>query len=327
MTLTPFRIGTRGSPLALAQAYETRDRLLQAFPEMGAEGILEIVVIKTTGDKIQDRALMEIGGKGLFTKEIDEAMLDGDIDIAVHSMKDVPTWMPEGLHLPTMLPRQDVRDVFISNTSESLWTLPQGAIVGTASLRRQSQILARRPDLKVVTFRGTVETRLKKLKAGDVDGTLLAAAGLKRLGKENHITETLDAEDFIPAVGQGAIGITCRIDDPRANTALAALNHEQTQVRVTAERAFLAVLDGSCRTPIAAHAWYDGDTALHFHGLVAKPDGSKVHTVTRQGPANLVAAASMGRDAGLEIKGRIGPDFLVIAERASAPTTPPRKTD
>ena len=325
MTVTPFRIGTRGSPLALAQAYETRDNLIEAFPDMGSDGAIEIVVIKTTGDKIQDRALMEIGGKGLFTKEIDDAMLDGDIDIAVHSMKDVPTWMPDGIHLPCMLKRQDVRDAFISAKAESLWDLPEGAVVGSASLRRQSQILARRPDLKVVTFRGTVQTRLKKLEAGEVDGTMLAAAGLKRLGMEQHITQTLDAEDFIPAVGQGAIGITCMIDSVRANDALAALNHEQTMIRVTAERAFLAVLDGSCRTPIAAHAWYDGDTALRFHGLVAKPDGSEVHDVTRQGPANLVAAESMGRDAGFELKGQIGPDFLVTADHAASPTTPPSK--
>jgi len=327
MTVTPFRIGTRGSPLALAQAYETRDNLIEAFPELGAEGAIEIAVIKTTGDKIQDRALMEIGGKGLFTKEIDDAMLDGDIDIAVHSMKDVPTWMPDGIHLPCMLKRQDVRDAFISNKADSLWDLPQGAVVGSASLRRQSQILARRPDLEVVTFRGTVQTRLKKLEAGDVDGTMLAAAGLNRLGMEQHITETLDAEDFIPAVGQGAIGITCMIDSARANDALAALNHEQTMIRVTAERAFLAVLDGSCRTPIAAHAWYDGDTTLQFHGLVAKPDGSEVHEVTRQGPANVVAAQSMGSDAGHELKGQIGPDFLVIADVAASPTTAPRKSD
>jgi len=325
MTQTPFRIGTRGSPLALAQAYETRDNLIQAFPELGDEGAIEIVVIKTTGDKIQDRALMEVGGKGLFTKEIDDAMLAGEIDIAVHSMKDVPTWMPDGIHLPCMLERRDVRDVFISNTSNSLWDLPEGAVVGTASLRRQSQILARRPDMKVVTFRGTVQTRLKKLDGGDVDGTMLAAAGLKRLGMEEFITEALDAEDFVPAVGQGAIGITCLVDDANTNVRLAALNHEQTFVRVTAERAFLAVLDGSCRTPIAAHAWYDGETTLHFHGLVAKPDGSEVHDVTRQGPASRIAAESMGRDAGFELKGQIGPDFLVTASVDVSPTTPPMK--
>ena len=325
MTHTPFRIGTRGSPLALAQAYETRDNLIKAFPEMGEEGAIEIVTIKTTGDKVQDRALMEVGGKGLFTKEIDDAMLAGEIDIAVHSMKDVPTWMPDGIHLPCMLKRQDVRDAFISLKVKSLWDLPQGAVVGSASLRRQSQILARRPDLKVVTFRGTVQTRLKKLEAGDVDGTMLAAAGLKRLDMEQHITEMLDAEDFVPAVGQGAIGITCMIDDANANARLAALNHEQTFVRVSAERAFLAILDGSCRTPIAAHAWYDGETTLRFHGLVAKPDGSKVHQVTRQCIASLTAAHSMGSDAGHELKGQIGPDFLVATAHENSPTTAPLK--
>ncbi|PCI42331.1 MAG: hydroxymethylbilane synthase [Rhodospirillaceae bacterium] len=323
MTVQSFRIGTRGSPLALAQAYETRDNLIKAFPEMAADGAIEIVTIKTTGDKIQDRALMEIGGKGLFTKEIDDAMLDGDIDIAVHSMKDVPTYLPDGIHLPCMLEREDVRDAFISIDFDSIWDLPQGAVVGSASLRRQAQIQARRPDIKVVTIRGTVQTRLKKLKAGDVQGTMLAAAGLKRLGLEEHITEALDASEFIPAVAQGAIGITCMENDEHANQILAALNHEPTQIRVAAERAFLTVLDGSCRTPIAAHAWFVGDNDLEFQGLVAKPDGSEVHEVSRKGPANMIAAASMGHDAGLEIKGKIGPDFLVTASHAASPTTPP----
>jgi len=321
----PFRIGTRGSPLALAQAYETRDKLIAAFPELGQAGAIEIVTIKTTGDKVQDRALMEVGGKGLFTKEIDDAMLAGDIDIAVHSMKDVPTWMPNGIHLPCMLERQDVRDVFISPKANSLWDLPQGAVIGSASLRRQSQILARRPDMKVVTFRGTVQTRLKKLEAGEVDGTMLAAAGLKRLGLEQHITQYMDSQDFVPAVGQGAIGITCLIDDATANAYLAALNHPATLVRVTAERAFLAVLDGSCRTPIAAQAWFDGPSTLRFHGLVAKPDGSEVHHITRSGPATQDAAQAMGSDAGHELKAKIGPDFLVATAHEHSPTTAPLK--
>jgi len=309
MNDTPLRIGTRGSPLALAQAYETREKLIAAFPELSAEGMIEIVVIKTTGDAVLDRALQEIGGKGLFTKEIDEAMLARDIDIAVHSMKDVPTYLPDGIHLPCMLEREDVRDVFISNKAKTVWDLPEGAVVGSASLRRQSQILARRPDLKVITFRGNVQTRMKKLAAGDVDGTLLAAAGLSRLGMQEVITDMMSADDFVPAVGQGAIGITCMEDDERANRMLAALNHADTVVQVTAERAFLAVLDGSCRTPIAAYARLDGDT-LHFHGLVAKPDGSKVHQITRSCPADLAQAESMGRDAGQELKDKIGPDFL-----------------
>lgn len=312
MNDTPLRIGTRGSPLALAQAYETREKLIAAFPELSAEGQVEIVVIKTTGDAVLDRALQEIGGKGLFTKEIDEAMLARDIDIAVHSMKDVPTYLPDDIHLPCMLEREDVRDVFISNKAKTIWDLPEGAVIGSASLRRQSQILARRPDLKVVTFRGNVQTRMKKLAAGDVDGTLLAAAGLSRLGMQEVITDIMSAEDFVPAVGQGAIGITCMEDDERANRMLAALNHADTVVQVTAERAFLAVLDGSCRTPIAAYARLDGDT-LHFHGLVAKPDGSEVHQITRSCPADLAQAESMGRDAGQELKDKIGPDFLATS--------------
>lgn len=325
MTQPPLRIGTRGSPLALAQAHETRDRLKAAFPELDPDDAIEIVVIKTMGDKVLDRALMEVGGKGLFTKEIDDAMLAGDIDLAVHSMKDVPTWLPDGIHLPCMLEREDVRDVFISNKAASIWDLPEGAVVGSASLRRQAQILAKRPDMKVVTFRGNVQSRLKKLAAGEVDGTMLAAAGLNRMDMIGEATEILDAETFVPAVGQGAIGITCRSDDARANAFLAELNHDPTVVRVTAERAFLAVLDGSCRTPIAAHAWFDGAATLQFHGLVARPDGSEVHEITRSGPTDLDAARRMGHDAGLEIKGKIGPDFLVTADTAAGPNAAPSK--
>jgi len=309
MNATPLRIGTRASPLAMAQAFETRDKLKAAFPRLAAPGHIELVVIKTTGDAVLDRALQDIGGKGLFTKEIDEAMLAGDIDIAVHSMKDVPTSLPDGIHLPCMLEREDVRDVFISPRAETVWDLPPGAVVGSASLRRQAQILARRPDLKVVTFRGNVQTRMKKLAAGDVDGTLLAAAGLKRLNMEHVITDIMAVDDFVPAVGQGAIGITCMENDVRANDFLAALSHAPTIIRVSAERAFLTVLDGSCRTPIAAHTWLDGET-LHFQGLVAKPDGSEVHRIERSGGADLAAAKQMGRDAGQELKDKIGHDFL-----------------
>jgi len=325
MTATPFRIGTRGSPLALAQAYETREKLIQVFPELAADGAVEVVVIKTTGDKVQDRALMEVGGKGLFTKEIDDAMLAGDIDIAVHSMKDVPTYLPDGIHLPCMLEREDVRDAFISPKADSIWDLPEGAVVGSASLRRQAQIQARRPDLKVVTFRGSVQTRLKKLEAGDVDGTLLACAGLNRLNMAQHITQELDPVEFVPAVGQGAIGITCMEDDVRANDLLAPLEHLPTFIRVTAERAFLAVLDGSCRTPIAAHASYKDDDTLEFLGLVAKPDGSEVHRIERTGAANVKDAHDMGQEAGQEIKDKIGDDFLVHAAVDASPTTAPKK--
>lgn len=306
--MSPLRIGTRGSPLALAQAHETRDRLMAAHPELAAPGAIELEIIKTTGDKVLDRALAEVGGKGLFTKEIDEAMLEGRIDIAVHSMKDVPTWLPEGIVLPCMLEREDVRDVFISPKAKSIGDLPEGAVVGSASLRRQAQILHRRPDLKVVTFRGNVQTRLKKLEEGVVDATLLALAGLNRLGLSHVATAIVPASEILPAVAQGAIGITCRTGDERAHRFLAPLNHPATFVRVTAERALLEVLDGSCRTPIAALAEVAGGT-LTLKGLVARPDGTEVLEASRSGPES--DAEALGRDAGEELKRRAGPDFFV----------------
>ena len=245
MILLPsYCIGTRGSPLALAQAKEVKLLLETAFPEL--VGRVKITVIKTTGDIIQDRALSEIGGKGLFTKEIDDALLNGDINLAVHSMKDVPTW------LPCMLEREDIRDVFISEKAASILDLPEGSVVGTAALRRQALILHHRPDLKVKIFRGNVETRLKKLAAGDVDATLLAMAGLKRLGLADVATSVIEPEEILPAVAQGAIGITCRADDEVSQMYLAAINNNETELCITAERALLKVLDGSCRTPIAA---------------------------------------------------------------------------
>ena len=210
-----------------------------------------------------------------------------------------------------MLERHDVRDVFISNKATSLWDLPEGAVVGTAALRRQALIARRRPDLKVVTFRGNVQTRLKKLEAGEVDATLLAYAGLKRMDMADVATSVLDIDEFLPAVGQGAIGITCLGSDERANAYLSVLNHDDTFTCVTAERAFLTVLDGSCRTPIAAHAHLDGDM-ISFKGLVARPDGSEVFEAERSAAASLAAAESMGRDAGLELKGQIGPDFFQV---------------
>ncbi len=303
---SPFRIGTRGSPLALAQAEEVKARLIAAFPEMVERA--EITVIKTTGDIVLDRALAEIGGKGLFTKEIDDAMLDGRIDIAVHSMKDVPTWLPEGIVLPCMLEREDTRDVFISEKANSIADLPEGSVIGTAALRRQALILNRRPDLNVVTFRGNVQTRLKKLAAGEVDATLLALAGLNRLGKSAIATSIIEAEEMLPAVAQGAIGITCRTDDEDAHAALAALNHEETVIRVTAERALLKVLDGSCRTPIAALADVDSSGAFSMRGLVARPDGSEVLETQRSG--SIGEAEALGRDAGEELKRRAGPGFF-----------------
>ncbi len=303
---SPFRIGTRGSPLALAQAEEVKARLIAAFPDVTEQP--EIVVIKTTGDMVQDRALAEIGGKGLFTKEIDDAMLDGRIDLAVHSMKDVPTWLPDGIVLPCMLEREDTRDVFISDKAGTIADLPAGSVIGTAALRRQALILNRRPDLKVITFRGNVQTRLKKLAAGEVDATLLALAGLNRLGKADIATSVIATEEMLPAVAQGAIGITCRSDDETAHEALAALNHEGTVIRVTSERALLKVLDGSCRTPIAALGQITPEGGFELRGLVARPDGSEVIETMRSG--SLKDAEALGKDAGEELRMRAGPGFF-----------------
>lgn len=302
-------IGTRGSPLALAQAYETRRRLIESFPELDSDNGIEIRVIHTTGDMVLDKALSEIGGKGLFTKEIDVAQLNGDIDIAVHSMKDVPTWLPEGIYLPCMLPREDTRDVFISNKAKCIEELPDGSVIGSASLRRQSQILAKNPSLKVVNFRGNVQTRLRKLSEGVVDATLLAMAGLARMDMKEHATSIIDQDEMLPAVAQGAIGITCRNGDKAMLDFLAPLNHVETKTCVDCERAFLAKLDGSCRTPIAGQASIKGGV-LTFRGLVAKPDGSVVFETSRQGKAE--DALAIGTDAGTELKEKMGEDFFAV---------------
>ncbi|MGE5548255.1 MAG: hydroxymethylbilane synthase [Solirubrobacterales bacterium] len=311
MTSKPIlRIGTRGSPLALAQTHEVRDRLAAAWPDLAAKGAIEVVVIKTTGDMVLDRPLAEIGGKGLFTKELDESMMDGRIDLAVHSMKDVPTVLPDGIVLPCVLPREDVRDAFISLKAQTLADLPPGSVVGTASLRRGSQILHRRPDLKVVNFRGNVQSRLRKLEAGEVDATLLAMAGLKRLGLEEHVTSALSTEDMLPAVAQGAIGITCRAGDYQAHQYLSLLNDGETMVRVKAERAFLARLDGSCRTPIAALAEMGAPEkeVLRFRGLIVSPDGRTIHATRRDGHPD--DADTMGREAAEELIKVAGPGFF-----------------
>jgi hydroxymethylbilane synthase len=289
-----LRIGTRGSPLALAQAHEVRERLGHAFPELAEPGAIAVTVIKTTGDLVTDRPLAAIGGKGLFTKEIDEALLGGAVDLAVHSMKDVPTILPDGMAIPSILPREDPRDAFLSRKAATLAELPAGATIGTASLRRGSQILARRPDLKVVSFRGNVQTRLRKLEEGQVDATLLALAGLRRLGMAEHATAILSTEEMLPAVAQGAIGVACRTDDARVLHFLAALNDGESHVRVIAERAFLRVLDGSCRTPIAALAELRGGV-LHFRGLLVEPDGTNLREIARQGSPG--DAERIGREA------------------------------
>ena len=297
-------IGTRGSPLALAQAHEVRRLLADAHQDLAAPDMVAIRVIKTTGDKVQDRVLADIGGKGLFTKEIEEALIDGDIDIAVHSMKDVPTWLPPGLIIGCLLRREDPRDAFIARTASSIADLPAGATIGTASLRRQAQLLALRPDVKVVPLRGNVDTRLRKLADGEVAATVLAMAGLNRLGRRDAVSVALDPEQMLPSVAQGAIGIEVRADDDAVRDRLMPLNCATTALRVAAERALLAVLDGNCRTPIAALAGTDG-ARLHLRGLVASPDGTLVHRVVRDGP--LADAAALGRDAGVELLARAGP--------------------
>lgn len=306
---TPLiRVGTRGSPLALVQARETRDRLAAAHEELAGPGAIEIVVIKTTGDRIQDRALLEIGGKGLFTKEIEEALLDGRIDIAVHSMKDVPTRLPEGLGIAAILKREDPRDAWISRQGHGLMDLPAGALVGTASLRRQAQVRHLRPDLRVATLRGNVETRLAKLERGEVDATLLALAGLRRLGRAEVATAVLDPALMLPAVAQGAIGLEARLDDDKICGWLAALNDDETAAQSAAERALLAGLDGSCRTPIAAYARPEKDARLALNALVALPDGSEVHQDFRAGPT--AEAEALGRAAAEALRAAAGPAFF-----------------
>jgi hydroxymethylbilane synthase len=300
-----LRIGSRGSPLALAQAREVQSRLA-AGCGIAAERV-EIKTIRTTGDAIQDRPLATAGGKGLFTKEIEEALLAGNIDLAVHSSKDMPTVLPDGLLLDTFLPREDPRDAFISRKAKSFRDLPPGAVVGTASLRRQALVKRLRPDLQIATLRGNVETRLRKLDAGDADATLLAVAGLKRLGLLAAATAILEIDDFLPAVGQGAIGIETRADDEATRALVTAINDVDTAMALAAERAFLAVLDGSCRTPIAGHARVSKGT-LHFRGMIVRPDGSEAHEATREG--RCAGAAELGADAGRELKDRAGPDFF-----------------
>lgn len=302
---TQLRIGTRGSALALAQAHETRDRLIAAHGL--PESAFEIVVIKTSGDQIQDRPLSEVGGKGLFTKEIEQAMMDGDIDIAVHSAKDMPTVLPEGLELVAYLPREDVRDAFLSPKAQRIQDLPQNAVVGSSSLRRQAMIKRLRPDIDVVMYRGNVQTRLKKLADGAVDATLLATAGLRRLGLRDVITSVIEPAEFLPAVGQGAICIEARADDTATRDLLAAIHHRETEICLTAERAFLAELDGSCRTPIGGLAKLDGDR-IRLDGLILRPDGSEAHETFREG--GISEARALGRDAGAELKRRGGPDFF-----------------
>nr|WP_301294301.1 hydroxymethylbilane synthase [Nitrobacter winogradskyi] len=300
-------IGTRGSPLALAQAHEVRDRLARAHQV--APKRIAIKTIRTSGDAIQDRPLFDVGGKGLFTKEIEEALLAGTIDFAVHSSKDVPTFLPDATWLPAFLPREDVRDVFISPHASSLNDLPAGATVGTASLRRQAMVLKLRPDLKVNSLRGNVETRLRKITAGEADATLLALAGLNRLGLQDKATRILETDEFLPAVGQGAIAIESRRDDDRINAFVKAIGDPETEVALSAERSFLALLDGSCRTPIGGHCRVNGDR-IDFRGLIISPDGTEFYETSREGAR--ADAAALGADAAHELRERAGEKFFTL---------------
>jgi hydroxymethylbilane synthase len=300
-----IRIGTRGSDLALAQARETRSRLMAAHDL--PQDAFEIVVIRTTGDRITDRPLSEVGGKGLFTLEIEEGLLEGRLDLAVHSSKDMPTVLPQGLELSAFLPREDARDAFIGRTAKTVAELPQGAVVGSASLRRQALLKRMRPDLEVVLFRGNVPGRLAKLQAGQVDATLLAQAGLKRLGLEGATTELLPLDTFPPAPGQGAITIESRNADARIAELLAPIHHRETGLALACERAFLGALDGSCKTPLAGHAVVRGDR-IHFHGMILTPDGTEAHETRLEGAAS--DGVAIGVEAATELRNRAGPHFF-----------------
>lgn len=309
-----IRIGTRGSPLARCQAGEVRARLMHAHGLKEAD--LEIVVIKTSGDKVLDRPLAEIGGKELFTKEIEQALIDRRIDLAVHSTKDMPTDLPDGLVIAGFLPREDVRDAFISLRARSLSELSPGARVGTASLRRAAQVRNLRPDIEVVTFRGNVETRLRKLEQGAADATFLALAGLNRLSLAGHATSVVEAGEMLPAVGQGAICVETRRDNDAVNQLLAAIHDADTADCVTCERAFLAALDGSCQTPIAGLAEIIGEE-ITFRGQVLSPDGREQERIEAQGPRT--DAERIGYDAGNSLKARLHPGFFAAPESSGTP--------
>jgi hydroxymethylbilane synthase len=297
---TRIRIGTRGSPLALAQSHEVHARLQKAHSL--SDDAVTITIIKTTGDQVLDRPLADIGGKGLFTKEIEEALLGNEIDVAVHSMKDMQTALPDGLILGAVLPREDPRDAFISLRYTGIGALPEGAVVGTSSLRRKAQLLSIRPDLRIVDFRGNVQTRLRKLEEGVAEATFLAVAGLRRLGLQDRITAPIPIEEMLPAVAQGAIGLEIRAGDATTAACVAPLNDAATALAVATERAFLARLEGSCRTPIAGHAIFDG-ARLSFRGQVLSPDGRNGYDVVRTG--SLQSATEIGLAAADEILSKV----------------------
>jgi hydroxymethylbilane synthase len=292
--------------MALRQAALVRDRLIAAHPELGAGGAVEVVTIRTTGDRVQDLLLAEIGGKGLFAKEIEEALFAGKIDLAVHSLKDLETWLPGGLEIACVLPRDDPRDALLTNRGATLASLPEGARVGTASLRRQAQLLRHRPDLRVVPVRGNVNTRIRKLQAGEADALVLALCGLERLGEAGLATEILSREIMLPAVGQGALAIECRVGDEATRRLIEPLHDPVSAACVAAERAMLAALDGSCRTPIAGLGEVASDR-LTLEGLLLKPDGSAAIRSRKEG--NFGDAEALGTELGKELRGRAGPDF------------------
>jgi len=300
-----IRIATRKSPLALWQAEHVAERLEQAFPGLKTE----LVKMTTRGDKILDAPLAKVGGKGLFVKELEQGMLEGTADIAVHSMKDVPVEFPEGLHLAAILPREDPTDAFVSNRYTSLSELPANARIGTSSLRRQCQIMERYPDAEILSLRGNVNTRLAKLDAGEYDAIILASAGLKRLGMADRISECLATDISLPAIGQGAIGIECRSDDVEINQLLSALHDPVTSLCVSAERAMNARLNGGCQVPIAGFAELRGDH-LFMRGLVGSPDGSVLYRAERSGSQD--QAENTGRQIAEELLA-LGADKILQA--------------
>lgn len=306
MPARPLRIGTRGSPMALYQAGFVRDRLRALDPELAADCAVELVIIRTTGDRVQNRLLAEIGGKGLFTKEIEEALLENRIDLAVHSLKDMETVLPDGLVIGCVLPRDDPRDALVTQTGTTLRDLPRGARIGSASLRRTAQLLRERSDLEILPIRGNVDTRLGKLAAGEVDALVLALCGLERLGRASAVTEVLSAERMLPAVGQGALAIECRSADTDVLQMIAPLNDAQSNACVTAERAMLAALDGSCRTPIGGLATIAGDR-LALDALLLAPDGSAERRGRSEGA--VADAAIIGNEVGERLRLGAGPEF------------------
>lgn len=310
MSNTPIRIATRRSKLAMWQAEHVQSLLRSAHPGLA----VELVPMSTQGDRVLDRALAEVGGKGLFVKELEVAMQEGRADIAVHSMKDVPSELPPGFEIVAVLPRANPLDAFISRRYARFTDLPQGARVGTSSPRRQSQLRRARPDLRLELLRGNVDTRLRRLDEGELDAILLACAGLERLGIAHHVTEQLDLELSLPAVGQGVIGIEARADDARSRAALQALHHAESFTRLNAERAFAAQLGGSCHSPIAAHASLDGDR-LTVRGFIGAPDGSETYRDELTGPA--AQATTLGRQLAARMQAS-GAETLLARLRAEA---------